>query len=48
MNALALFFDQIRLYSGQLLTFIFSYWILCIPVALFALNEVYELLRKIH
>lgn len=41
-------FPTIRLYASQILVFMFTYWITCIPFVLFAVDRVYRLLKKIR
>lgn len=41
-------FPTLRLYASQILVFMFTYWITCIPFAVFALDRVYRLLKKIR
>lgn len=43
-----LVFPAFRFYTSQVLVFMFTYWVTCIPFVLFALDRVYKLLRKIR
>lgn len=41
-------FPALRLYASQVLVFMFTYWVTCIPFAVFAMDRVYRLLKKIR
>lgn len=41
-------FPALRLYASQILVFMFTYWITCIPFVLFAMDRVYKLLKRIR
>lgn len=40
--------EQFRVWTGQLLALCFSYWILMLPFAFMAVDEISKLLKKIR